>query len=67
MELGKKKFINATASFQLRGQTGRAKDATGTIFNAYNAIEQRAAEAGKISIPCLVISITLLIQLKYLG
>jgi iron complex outermembrane receptor protein len=45
--LGKEKgFINATASFQLRGQTGRAKDATGTIFNAYNAIEQRAAEAG---------------------
>jgi hypothetical protein len=25
MELGKKRFINATASFQLRGQTGRAK------------------------------------------
>jgi iron complex outermembrane receptor protein len=38
--LEKKSFINATASFQLRGQTGRAKDATGNIFNAYNAIEQ---------------------------
>jgi iron complex outermembrane receptor protein len=45
--LGKEKsFINATASFQLRGQTGRAKDATGNLFNAFNAIEQRAAEAG---------------------
>jgi iron complex outermembrane receptor protein len=44
--LGKEKsFINATASFQLRGQTGRAKDATGNLFNAFNAIE-RAAEAG---------------------
>jgi iron complex outermembrane receptor protein len=41
--LGKEKsFINATASFQLRGQTGRAKDATGNLFNAFNAIEQRA-------------------------
>jgi iron complex outermembrane receptor protein len=45
--LVKKSFINnATASFQLRGQTGRAKDATGNLFNAFNAIEQRAAEAG---------------------
>ena len=45
--LGKEKsFINATASFQLRGQTSRAKDATGTLFSAFNAIEQRAAEAG---------------------
>ena len=45
--LGKEKsFINATASFQLRGQTGRAKDATGTIFSAFNAVEQRAIEGG---------------------
>ncbi|WP_449404272.1 TonB-dependent receptor [Flavobacterium hiemivividum] len=45
--LGKEKsFINATASFQLRGQTGRAKDATGTLFSAFNAVEQRAVEAG---------------------
>jgi iron complex outermembrane receptor protein len=29
--LERKKFINATASFQLRGQTGRAKDATGNF------------------------------------
>jgi hypothetical protein len=32
--LEEKSFINATASFQLRGQTGRAKDATGNLFNA---------------------------------
>lgn len=45
--LGKEKsFINATASFQLRDATNRAKDVTGTLFNAYNAVEQRAAEAG---------------------
>ena len=45
--LGKEKsFINATASFQLRDATSRAKDVTGTIFNAYNAIEDRAAAAG---------------------
>lgn len=45
--LGKEKsFINATASFQLRDATSRAKDVTGNLFNAYNAIEQRAAAAG---------------------
>ncbi|MBE0391266.1 TonB-dependent receptor [Flavobacterium sp. PL002] len=45
--LGKEKsFINATGSFQLRGQTSRAKDATGNLFSAFNAIEQRASEAG---------------------
>jgi iron complex outermembrane receptor protein len=45
--LGKEKsFINATASFQLRDATSRAKDVTGTLFNGYNAVEQRAAEAG---------------------
>ncbi|SDX66005.1 iron complex outermembrane recepter protein [Flavobacterium degerlachei] len=45
--LGKEKsFINATASFQLRGQTSRAKDVTGGLFSGFNAIEQRAAEAG---------------------
>jgi iron complex outermembrane receptor protein len=45
--LGKEKsFINATASFQLRDATSRAKDVTGNLFNAYNAVEQRAAEAG---------------------
>ena len=45
--LGKEKsFINATASFQLRDNTSRAKDVTGTLFNRYNAVEQRAAEGG---------------------
>ena len=45
--LGKNKsFINATASFQVRGQTSRAKDATGTLFSAFNAVEQRAIESG---------------------
>ncbi|WP_395049710.1 TonB-dependent receptor domain-containing protein [Flavobacterium sp.] len=45
--LGKEKsFINATASFQLRDNTSRAKDVTGTLFSGYNAVEQRAAEAG---------------------
>jgi iron complex outermembrane receptor protein len=45
--LGKEKsFINATASFQLRDNTSRAKDVTGNLYKAYNAVEQRAAEAG---------------------
>ncbi len=45
--LGKEKsFINATLSFQLRDNTSRAKDATGNIFNGYNAVEERAAEDG---------------------
>ena len=45
--LGKdKSFINVTGSFQLRGQTSRAKDATGNLFSAFNAIEQRAIENG---------------------
>ena len=45
--LGKEKsFINATASFQMRDATSRAKDVTGTLFNAYNAVEDRAAAAG---------------------
>jgi len=45
--LGKEKsFINATGSFQLRGQTSRANDVTGGLFSAFNAIEQRATEAG---------------------
>ena len=45
--LGKEKsFVNATASFQLRDNTSRAKDVTGNLFNAYNAVEERAAQAG---------------------
>lgn len=45
--LGKEKsFINATISLQLRDNTSRANDVMGTLFNAYNAVEQRAATAG---------------------
>lgn len=45
--LGKEKsFINLTGSLQLRDATSRANDATGTIYNAYNAIEQRAWQDG---------------------
>lgn len=45
--LGKEKsFINATASFQLRDNTSRAKDVTGGLFSGYNAVEQRAAAGG---------------------
>ncbi|WP_202701947.1 TonB-dependent receptor domain-containing protein [Flavobacterium sp. UGB4466] len=45
--LGKEKsFINLTGSLQLRDATSRANDAAGTIYNAYNAIEQRASEDG---------------------
>ncbi|TRX37409.1 TonB-dependent receptor [Flavobacterium sp. ZT3R18] len=45
--LGKEKsFINLTGSFQLRDATSRAGEETNTIFNAYNAVEQRAAGAG---------------------
>lgn len=45
--LGKEKsFINGTASFQFRDGTSRANEETNTIFNAYNAVEQRAANAG---------------------
>lgn len=43
--LGKEKsFINATASIQLRDATSRAKEVTNTLFNGYNAVEQRALE-----------------------
>ncbi|MBD3750218.1 MAG: TonB-dependent receptor [Sphingobacteriales bacterium] len=45
--LGKpKSFINFTGSLQLRDATSRAKDATGTLFSAFNAVEERAAKAG---------------------
>ncbi|MCS4302077.1 TonB-dependent siderophore receptor [Chryseobacterium sp. BIGb0232] len=45
-KLGTTGFLNFTASFLNRGATGRAGTATGDIFNAYNAIEQRALENG---------------------
>jgi iron complex outermembrane receptor protein len=45
--LGKaKSFINITASGQLRGETSRAKEVTGNLFNRYNAVEERARLAG---------------------
>ncbi|ASW74125.1 TonB-dependent receptor [Chryseobacterium piperi] len=44
--IGKKGFINFTASLMKRDETRRAGTATGSIFNAYNAIEQRALENG---------------------
>ena len=45
--LGKEKsFINVTASAQLRSQTSRAKEVTGSLFNRYNAVEERARLAG---------------------
>ena len=45
-KLGSNGFINFTGSLMSRGDTSRAKAATGNIFNAYNAIEQRAMENG---------------------
>lgn len=44
--IGKNGFINFTASLMKRDETRRANDATGPIFNAYNAIERRASENG---------------------
>lgn len=45
-KIGNNGFINFTASLLNRNDTRRAKSATGDIFNAYNAIEQRALEKG---------------------
>ncbi len=45
--LGKEKsFINLTGSFQLRDATSRANEVTGTLFSGFNAVEQRASQAG---------------------
>lgn len=44
--MGATGFLNFTASFLNRDATSRAGTATGDIFNAYNAIEQRARENG---------------------
>lgn len=47
LKLGNKGgFINLTGSFQYRGHTSRAKDRQGQLFDAYNAVEERAHEAG---------------------
>ncbi|KFF20812.1 TonB-dependent receptor plug domain-containing protein [Chryseobacterium sp. JM1] len=45
-KIGTNGFINFTGSLLSRDDTRRAKSATGDIFNAYNAIEQRALENG---------------------
>ncbi|MCL1636389.1 TonB-dependent receptor [Elizabethkingia sp. HX WHF] len=45
-KIGSNGFINFTGSLMSRGDTRRANAATGTIFNAYNAIEQRALQNG---------------------
>ncbi|UTX48654.1 TonB-dependent siderophore receptor [Chryseobacterium sp. MA9] len=45
-KIGSNGFINFTGSLLSRNDTRRAKAATGDIFNAYNAIEQRALEDG---------------------
>jgi iron complex outermembrane recepter protein len=45
--LGKEKsFINLTGSLQLRDGTSRANDVTGTLYNGYNAVEERASLNG---------------------
>lgn len=44
--IGKKGFVNFTASLMKRDETRRAGVATGNIFNAYNAIERRALDGG---------------------
>lgn len=44
--LGKNGFINFTGSLMKRDNTRRARENTSNIFNAYNAIEQRALNDG---------------------
>jgi len=44
--LGSNGFINFTGSLMNRDDTGRARATTSNIFNAYNAIEQRALNDG---------------------
>lgn len=46
VKLGSTGFLNVTGSLLGRDDTRRAKAATDNIFNAYNAIEQRALEGG---------------------
>lgn len=45
-KIGAKGFINFTGSLMSRGDSQRAQPRTGDIFNAYNAIEQRALQNG---------------------
>ena len=44
--IGANGFINFTGSLMSRDDTQRAKPRTGDIFNAYNAVEQRALQNG---------------------
>ncbi len=46
LRLGKKGFLNLTGSALTRKPTYRADYATGSIFNAYNAIEYRTLKSG---------------------
>ncbi|TDE11118.1 TonB-dependent receptor plug domain-containing protein [Dyadobacter psychrotolerans] len=46
VRLGQKGFINFTGSALTRKPTSRADFATGSIFNAYNAIEYRTQQSG---------------------
>lgn len=46
VRVGKAGFINVTGSAQMRNATSRAMPATGSIFNAYNAIEYSTQQAG---------------------
>ncbi len=45
VRIGKAGFINVTGSAQMRNPTSRAMPATGSIFNAYNAIEYSTQQA----------------------
>lgn len=44
--IGNGGFLNLTGTLQYRNPTSRAKTYSGSIYNAYNAIEQRAYENG---------------------
>ena len=46
VRIGKAGFINVTGSAQMRNATSRAMPTTGSILNAYNAIEYSTQQAG---------------------
>lgn len=45
-KIGSEGFINFTGSLMTRDDTRRANPRTGNIFNAYNAVEERALQGG---------------------
>jgi iron complex outermembrane receptor protein len=51
--LGKEKVSSMQLQVSIKRQTGRAKDATGNLFNAFNAIEQELPKQELISIAYL--------------